>query len=83
VRLLVSLLEKLVRNDTIQSLLVLIYDVLTENASVADYFADYSTELNSLAPYDSFLKFLKRDDEFIQLKSVEILSLLLRYFIID
>ena len=67
ITLFISLLNKLVRVDTIQNILVLIDDILIEYPNHAHlFFADQS-------PFPPFLKLLRKEDEYIQLKSCQIL----------
>lgn len=70
--LFLSLLQKLSRVDTIQSILVLIDDFCDAGASL--YF---SQQQNSSACFAVFFKLLSKDDEYIQLKSAKIVTRLL------
>lgn len=78
ISLLLNLLAKLVRTDTIQNILVLIDDMLTERSDRAQQFVELVTAKHDvMALYTPFLKLLKKDDEYIQLKAAKILVLLL------
>ncbi|KAJ3054634.1 H(+)-transporting V1 sector ATPase subunit H [Rhizophlyctis rosea] len=73
-----TLLQKLVRTDTIQNILVLIDDVLQADDNTPSIFfklAEQNEDPN--LPYAPFTKLLKKDDEYIQLKSAKILIFLL------
>ncbi|KAJ3127533.1 H(+)-transporting V1 sector ATPase subunit H [Nowakowskiella sp. JEL0407] len=71
--LFLSLLNKLVRNDTIQGILVLLDDVLT--------FAWDNCEMEKIDfvnnNFSVMLKLLRKDDEFVQLKTAKILVLVI------
>ncbi|KAI8590521.1 armadillo-type protein [Geranomyces variabilis] len=76
--LFVNLLQKLVRADTIQNILVLIDDVLAaSDQNVNALFALADKKADASLPYGPFLKLLKKDDEYIQLKSAKIVTYLL------
>ncbi|KAI8916734.1 ATPase, V1 complex, subunit H [Powellomyces hirtus] len=76
--LFINLLQKLVRADTIQNILVLIDDVLQESdRSVKLFYSLAEKKGDPSLPYGPFIKLLKKDDEYIQLKSAKILTYLL------
>ncbi|KAJ3039883.1 H(+)-transporting V1 sector ATPase subunit H [Rhizophlyctis rosea] len=73
-----NLLQKLVRTDTIQNILVLIDDVLQADDKTASIFFRLAKDKGDPGlPYAPFTKLLKKDDEYIQLKSAKILIFLL------
>ncbi|KAF9385323.1 H(+)-transporting V1 sector ATPase subunit H [Mortierella sp. AD011] len=74
--LLITLLQKLVRVDTIQSILILIDDLLLDHEERADYFLQLSKSDASL-PYAPLLKCLRSEDDFVPLKASKILTALL------
>ncbi|KAF8938382.1 H(+)-transporting V1 sector ATPase subunit H [Haplosporangium gracile] len=74
--LLISLLQKLVRVDTIQSILILIDDLLVDHEERAAYFLQLSQTDASL-PYTPLLKCLRSEDSFIALKASKIMTTLL------
>ncbi|KAF9141015.1 H(+)-transporting V1 sector ATPase subunit H [Linnemannia schmuckeri] len=74
--LLISLLQKLVRVDTIQSILILIDDLLLDHEERAAYFLQLGQADASL-PYAPLLKCLRSEDSFIALKASKILTTLL------
>ncbi|KAK3838263.1 MAG: ATPase, V1 complex, subunit H [Linnemannia gamsii] len=74
--LLISLLQKLVRVDTIQSILILIDDILLDHEERADYFLQLGQTDASL-PYSPLLKCLRSEDSFIALKASKIITTLL------
>ncbi|KAF9583980.1 H(+)-transporting V1 sector ATPase subunit H [Lunasporangiospora selenospora] len=74
--LLVNLLQKLVRVDTIQSILILIDDLLLDHEERAAYFLALNKQ-DATLPYAPLLKCLRSDDEFIPLKASKILTTLL------
>ncbi|KAG0314317.1 H(+)-transporting V1 sector ATPase subunit H [Linnemannia gamsii] len=74
--LLISLLQKLVRVDTIQSILILIDDLLLDHDERAAYFLQLGQTDASL-PYAPLLKCLRSEDSFIALKASKILTTLL------
>ncbi|KAF9098852.1 H(+)-transporting V1 sector ATPase subunit H [Mortierella sp. GBA35] len=74
--LLISLLQKLVRVDTIQSILILIDDLLLDHEERAAYFLQLGQTDPSL-PYAPLLKCLRSEDSFIALKASKILTTLL------
>ncbi|KAF9899649.1 H(+)-transporting V1 sector ATPase subunit H [Lobosporangium transversale] len=74
--LLINLLQKLVRVDTIQSILVLIDDLLLDHDERADYFLQLNQADASL-PFAPLLKCLRSEDEFVPLKAGKILTTLL------
>ncbi|KAF9127919.1 H(+)-transporting V1 sector ATPase subunit H [Mortierella sp. 14UC] len=74
--LLISLLQKLVRVDTIQSILILIDDLLLDHEERAEYFLHLGQTDASL-PYAPLLKCLRSEDSFIALKASKILTTLL------
>ncbi|KAG0052088.1 H(+)-transporting V1 sector ATPase subunit H [Gryganskiella cystojenkinii] len=74
--LLINLLQKLVRVDTIQSILILIDDILLDHEDRATYFLQLSAH-DSTLPYAPLLKCLRSEDEFVPLKASKILTTLL------
>ncbi|CAG8625297.1 3055_t:CDS:10 [Paraglomus brasilianum] len=70
-----NLLEKSVRIDTVQYVLVLVGDMLADNEGRVIHFHDLSKQDPEL-PYRVFLKRLDTDDEFVQLAAAKILTLL-------
>ncbi|KAG9284085.1 hypothetical protein G9A89_022859 [Geosiphon pyriformis] len=74
----ISLLEKSVRIDTVQYILVLIGDMFSETEQPVVYFHKTSSRDPEL-PYRPFLKLLQKDDEFIRLAAAKILTLLICY----
>ncbi|KAF9540803.1 H(+)-transporting V1 sector ATPase subunit H [Mortierella hygrophila] len=74
--LFVSLLQKLVRVDTIQSILILIDDLLLDHEERATYFLDLTKKDPSL-PYAPLLKCLRSEDDFVPLKASKILTTIL------
>ncbi|KAF9107740.1 H(+)-transporting V1 sector ATPase subunit H [Mortierella sp. GBA35] len=74
--LFVSLLQKLVRVDTIQSILILIDDLLLDHEDRATYFLDLAKKDPSL-PYAPLLKCLRSEDDFVPLKASKILTTIL------
>lgn len=74
--LFVSLLQKLVRVDTIQSILILIDDLLLDHEERATYFIDLAKKDPSL-PYAPLLKCLRSEDDFVPLKASKILTTIL------
>ncbi|KAG0332306.1 H(+)-transporting V1 sector ATPase subunit H, partial [Podila horticola] len=75
--LLINLLQKLVRVDTIQSILILIDDLLLGNHEErAAYFLDLGKNDPTL-PYAPLLKCLRSEDDFVPLKASKILTTLL------
>ncbi|KAG9069901.1 H(+)-transporting V1 sector ATPase subunit H [Linnemannia hyalina] len=74
--LFVSLLQKLVRVDTIQSILILIDDLLLDHEDRATYFLDLTKKDPSL-PYAPLLKCLRSEDDFVPLKASKILTTIL------
>ncbi|KAG0046843.1 H(+)-transporting V1 sector ATPase subunit H [Gryganskiella cystojenkinii] len=74
--LFISLLQKLVRVDTIQSILILIDDLLLDHEERASYFLALSKNDPGL-PYAPLLKCLRSEDEFVPLKASKILTILL------
>ncbi|CAG8433030.1 6324_t:CDS:10 [Ambispora gerdemannii] len=74
-QLYISLLERTMRIDTVQHILVLISDMLSENEKRAVYFHN-TTIKDPKLPYRPFLKILTRDDDFIPLASAKILTIL-------
>ncbi|ORX88831.1 ATPase V1 complex subunit H [Basidiobolus meristosporus CBS 931.73] len=75
-KLFITLLDKLVRVDTLQYLLVVVDDILEENREHAALFHQTSAE-NPKFPYEPFVKCLSKDDEFLSLKASKILSSLI------
>ncbi|KAI8363583.1 ATPase V1 complex subunit H [Mortierella sp. GBAus27b] len=71
--LFINLLQKLVRVDTIQSILILIDDLLLDHEERATYFLDLAKN-DHVLPYAPLLKCLRSDDEFVQLKAGKILT---------
>ncbi|KAI9297622.1 ATPase, V1 complex, subunit H [Neoconidiobolus thromboides FSU 785] len=76
INLLLNLLNKLVRVDTLQYILVLIDDILEADPNNAKTFHELSQE-NPLFPYEPFLKCLKKDDDFLALKAEKIVAFLI------
>ncbi|TPX33246.1 hypothetical protein SmJEL517_g03842 [Synchytrium microbalum] len=77
IALLFGLLSKLVRNDTLQNLLVLIDDVLVEKEEhVMAFFAYAQRKGDATLPFHPFIKLLRKDDEFVQLKAAKIITYL-------
>ncbi|KAF9387662.1 H(+)-transporting V1 sector ATPase subunit H [Podila verticillata] len=74
--LLINLLQKLVRVDTIQSILILIDDLLLDHEERAAYFLDLGKNDPTL-PYAPLLKCLRSEDDFVPLKASKILTTLL------
>ncbi|KAF9941057.1 H(+)-transporting V1 sector ATPase subunit H [Modicella reniformis] len=74
--LLVNLLQRLVNVDTIQSILILIDDLLLDHEERASYFLQVSRHDPAL-PYAPLLKCLRNDDEYVSLKAEKILTTLL------
>ncbi|KAG0251546.1 H(+)-transporting V1 sector ATPase subunit H [Mortierella polycephala] len=74
--LFISLLQKLVRVDTIQSILILIDDLLLDHEERATFFLEMEKHDPSL-PYAPLLKCLRSEDEFVPLKASNILTTLL------
>ncbi|KAJ3392716.1 H(+)-transporting V1 sector ATPase subunit H [Lobulomyces angularis] len=71
--LFLTLLQKLVRTDTIQNILVLIDDILEGNGNRTSIFFNLAKEKNDeFLPFSPFIKLLRKDDEYIQLKSAKI-----------
>ncbi|KND02681.1 H(+)-transporting V1 sector ATPase subunit H [Spizellomyces punctatus DAOM BR117] len=76
--LFLNLLQKLSRADTIQNSLVLIDDVLAESEGRVNIFYRLAEQKGDISlPYRPFFKLLKKDDEYIQLKSAKIITYLL------
>ncbi|TDL27231.1 ATPase, V1 complex, subunit H [Rickenella mellea] len=71
-----SLLKKLNRTDTMQCILVLIADALADHDERIPLFTTASTQDPEL-PYVPLLRALESSDEFLQLKSSQILTVLL------
>ncbi|CAG8693497.1 11514_t:CDS:10 [Dentiscutata erythropus] len=71
-----SLLEKLKRADTVQYILIMTNDMLSDDEKRVSYFHKLSSKSLDL-PYNPFLKTLAIDDEFIQLSSAKILTILI------
>jgi len=69
-------LNKLVRVDTLQYILVLIDDILEANPENSKILHEMSST-NSAFPYEPFLKCLKKDDEFLALKAEKIITFLI------
>ncbi|KAK3815068.1 MAG: ATPase V1 complex subunit H [Benniella sp.] len=74
--LFISLIQKLVRLDTIQSILILIDDLLVDHEERAVYFLDLAKNDPTL-PYAPLIKCLRNEDEFLPLKASKILTTLL------
>ncbi|KAK2467087.1 hypothetical protein APHAL10511_001345 [Amanita phalloides] len=70
------LLKKLQRIDTMQCLLVLIADALSDHDERIPLFQQ-TTESDPDLPYTSLLRALDAQDEFVQLKAAQILTVLL------
>lgn len=78
VMLFITLLQKLVRTDTIQNILVIIDGILQEREDHSKIFYRLAEEKGDPAfPYATFVKLLKKDDEYIQLKAAIIITQLL------
>lgn len=73
-----ELLCKLVRTDTIQNILVLLDSVLEDPSIDVSLFYE-TRHTNSSYPYGPFIKLLRKDDFYIQLKSGKILAFLLAH----
>ncbi|KDR81383.1 hypothetical protein GALMADRAFT_59324 [Galerina marginata CBS 339.88] len=71
-----SLLKKLQRPDTMQCLLILITDALQDHDERIPLFLQTS-EVDSDLPYAPLLRALDAQDEFVQLKAAQILTVLL------
>ncbi|KAH6586275.1 hypothetical protein BASA50_000740 [Batrachochytrium salamandrivorans] len=67
VNLFVALLGKLVRADTLQSILTLLGDALRESPESADLFFKDGKQ-----PFVVLFRLLKKDDEFVQLKAMSL-----------
>ncbi|KAF8925603.1 armadillo-type protein [Dissophora ornata] len=74
--LFISLLKKLVRVDTIQSILILIDDLLLDHEERATFFLELAKN-DPILPYAPLLKCLRSEDEFVPLKAGKILTTLL------
>ncbi|KAF9275409.1 H(+)-transporting V1 sector ATPase subunit H, partial [Mortierella alpina] len=74
--LLINLLQKLVRVDTIQSILILMDDLLLDHEERAAYFLQLGSS-DATLPYAPLLKCLRSEDEFVPLKASKILTTLL------
>ncbi|KAI0295501.1 ATPase V1 complex subunit H [Russula brevipes] len=72
-----GLLKKLQRVDTLQSILVLIADALTDHEERIVLFTGASASDPDL-PYGPLLRILETQDDFVQLKTSQILTVLLR-----
>ncbi|KAI9599292.1 armadillo-type protein [Syncephalis fuscata] len=73
--LFISLLQKLVRVDTIQHILVLIDDMIGDDPRRAQLFTNLSKQEPSL-PYVPLLSCLSKDDEYLSMKAAKILTFL-------
>ncbi|KAJ3195914.1 H(+)-transporting V1 sector ATPase subunit H [Irineochytrium annulatum] len=67
-----ALLQKLVRPDTIQSILILIDDLIGQEENAKVFYRLAATDPN--LPFGPFTKLLKKDDEFIQLKAAKTIT---------
>ncbi|RKP01081.1 hypothetical protein CXG81DRAFT_5050, partial [Caulochytrium protostelioides] len=77
-QLILGLLAKLGRKDTIQSVLISLQSLLTDDPTVANVFARIRSPVyDHASPYTPLLNLLRNEDEFIQLETASILSLLL------
>ncbi|KAJ9065428.1 H(+)-transporting V1 sector ATPase subunit H [Entomophthora muscae] len=76
IHLLVNLLNKLVRVDTLQYILVLIDDLLEADPNAGKVLHEMK-RINASFPYEPFLKCLKKDDEFLALKAEKIITFLI------
>ncbi|KAG0208722.1 H(+)-transporting V1 sector ATPase subunit H [Mortierella sp. GBA30] len=74
--LFISLLQKLVRVDTIQSILILIDDLLLDHEERATHFLELEKH-DPTQPYAPLLKCLRSEDDFVPLKASKILTTLL------
>ncbi|KAG0248521.1 H(+)-transporting V1 sector ATPase subunit H [Mortierella polycephala] len=74
--LLINLLQKLVRVDTIQSILILMDDLLLDHEERAAYFLQLSNT-DATLPYAPLLKCLRSEDDFVPLKASKILTTLI------
>ncbi|KAJ3011740.1 UNVERIFIED_CONTAM: H(+)-transporting V1 sector ATPase subunit H [Siphonaria sp. JEL0065] len=72
VLLFLSLLQKLVRVDTIQNILVVFEDKVLGNKDVADILKPIDANIL----FGTFNKLLQKDDEYIQLKAAKIFAIL-------
>jgi V-type H+-transporting ATPase subunit H len=84
VGLFLGLLGKLSRVDTIQNILVLIDDFLSQRHDAINLFLEYGKDDVSVVFYPfirymEFTRLLQKEDEYIQLKSAKILTYLLAY----
>ncbi|KAK7693170.1 hypothetical protein QCA50_002736 [Cerrena zonata] len=75
-QLYLRLLQKLQRVDTQQCILVLIADALTDHEERIPLFTRVS-ETDPELPYGPLLRMLEAQDDFVQIKSVQILTILL------
>lgn len=73
----ITLLQKLVKIDTVRYNLVLIGDMLLDHDERAKYFHDMSSADNTQHPYSVFAKLLANDDDFIPLKASMVLTTLI------
>ncbi|CAG8676541.1 11796_t:CDS:10 [Funneliformis mosseae] len=71
-----NLLEKLSRIDTVQYILVLVSEMLSDEEQRVQYFHKVS-EKDAELPFRIFLKLLNTEDEFVSLMSAKILTLLI------
>lgn len=76
VKLFLTLLQKLVRVDTIQYILVLVDDMLAEKEERAQLFLAL-TNKESGWPYSPLVNCLRKDDEYVPLQAAKILSFLI------
>ncbi|KAF8977479.1 H(+)-transporting V1 sector ATPase subunit H [Entomortierella lignicola] len=75
-KMIIDLLQKLVCVDTIQSILILLDDLLLDHEQRASYFLELAKNDASL-PYAPLIKCLRNEDEFVPLKSSKLLTTLL------
>ncbi|RKP11128.1 ATPase V1 complex subunit H [Thamnocephalis sphaerospora] len=74
--LFISLLQKIVRTEPIQHILVLIDDMLNDDAGRVQLYLNLA-KTNADLPYGPLLKWLDKDDEYISAKTAKILTLLI------
>ncbi|CAJ0634732.1 16004_t:CDS:10 [Entrophospora sp. SA101] len=72
-----NLLKKVAKSDTVQYTLVLINDMLSDDEQNAQHFHALSNKDDPNHPYQIFTKLLSSDDEFSQLISAKVLTVLI------
>ncbi|KAL1924262.1 uncharacterized protein VTP21DRAFT_7297 [Calcarisporiella thermophila] len=75
-KLYINLLQKLVRVETVQYILVLVDDMLTDHNERTAHFHKLSAE-NPELPFAPFLRCIKMDNDFVPLKASKILTILI------